>query len=79
MQLFLPGTSAIFFEVVSSKYQCGFRIGYSAHHCLLVMIEKLKKIVEYGGVFGALLTDLFKASDCIPHELFIAKLEAYSF
>ena len=68
-----------FFEYIFSKYQCGFRKGYSAQHCLLVMIEKWKRIVDYGGVFGALLTDLSKAFDCIPHDFFIAKLEAYDF
>ena len=68
-----------FFEDIISKYQCGFRKGYSAQHCLLVMIEKWKRIVDYGGVFGALLADLSKAFDCIPHDLFIAKLEAYGF
>ena len=47
-----------FFEDVFSKYRCGSRKGYSAQHCLLVMIERLKKIVKYGDVFGALLTDL---------------------
>ena len=69
---------SIFFEYFFSEYQCGFYKGYSAQHCLLVMTEKWKKTVDYGGVFGALLTDLSKAFDCIPHDLFIAKLEAYS-
>ena len=38
-----------------------------------------KKTVDNGGVFGALLTDLSKAFDCIPHDLIIAILEAYGF
>ena len=68
-----------FFDNIFSKYQCSFRKGYSAQHCLLVMTEKWKKVVDNGGAFGALLTDLSKAFDCIPHDLIIAKLEAYGF
>ena len=68
-----------FFDNIFSKYQCGFRKGYSEQHCLLVMIEKWEKVVDNGGAFGALLTDLSKAFDCIPHDLIIAKLEAYGF
>ena len=39
----------------------------------------LKNAVDKGKVFGALLTDLSKAFDCLPHELIIAKLNAYGF
>ena len=35
-----------FFGNIFSKYQCGFRKGYSTQHCLLVMIEKWKKVVD---------------------------------
>ena len=43
------------------------------------MLEKWKNAVDKGKVFGALLTDLSKAFDCLPHELTIAKLNAYGF
>ena len=39
----------------------------------------MEKIVDYGGVFGALLTDLSKDFDCITPDFIIAKLEAYGF
>ena len=68
-----------FFENILSKYQCGFRKGFSSQHCLLVMIEKWRKSLDKGGSFGALLTDLSKAFDCLPHDLLIAKLHAYGF
>ena len=41
--------------------------------------REMEKVVDNGVAFGALLTDLSKAFDCIPHDLIIAKLEAYGF
>ena len=43
------------------------------------MIEKIRKIADEKGVFAAVLTDLSKAVDCIPHQLLIAKLSVYGF
>ena len=70
---------ATYLEHIFSRYQCGFCKGYSAQQCFLAMIEKWKKTVDNGVVFGALLTNLSKAFDCIPHDLIIAKLEACGF
>ena len=46
---------------------------------MLATVEKWEKVVDDEGVFGALLTDLSKVFDCIPHDLIIAKLEANGF
>ena len=68
-----------YFDQILSKYKCGFRQGYNTQHCLLVMVEKLKEILDKGGLGGVLLTDLSEAFDCIKHDLLIAKLAAYEF
>ena len=64
---------SLFFENIFSRYQCGFRKGFSAQHFLLRMIEKWRKYLDNGKV-TALLTDLSKAFDCLTHDLLIAKL-----
>ena len=44
---------------------------------MITLIEKWKKGVDNGGVFGALFIDLSKAFDCLSHEFLIAKLDTY--
>ena len=68
-----------YFDQIFSKFQCGFHKGFSTHSCLLYMIENWKESLDQGGHYGALLTDLSKAFDCIMHDLLIAKLQAYGF
>ena len=46
---------------------------------MITLIEKWKKSVDNGGAFGALLTDLSKALDCLSHELLITELDVYGF
>ena len=43
------------------------------------MSQKWEQADDNGEIFGALLTDLSKAFDCLNHELLIAKLNAYRF
>ena len=68
-----------YFDKIFSKYQYIFRKGCSTQQCLLALLEKWKTVVDKGKVFGALLTNLSKAFDCLNQELHIAKLNAYGF
>ena len=62
-----------------SNRLCGFRKGHSTQHMLIFLLEKWRKCLDRGGVVGTILLDLSKAFDCMPHDLFIAKLDAYGF
>ena len=64
-----------YFNNFFRQYQCGFRKGYSAQHCLLAMTEKMKEARDTNKVCVAVLTDLSKAFDCLLHDLPIAKLQ----
>ena len=43
------------FDNILSKFQCGFKKGYSPQHCLLLMIDKWKKAVDNHKVLGQFL------------------------
>ena len=46
-------------------------------HVLVRMLEDWKTKLDNDFTVGAILMDLSKALDCIPHDLLIAKLHAY--
>ena len=58
----------VFADQNLSKYHCGFRMGFSAQYSLVAMLEGWKGVVDDKKVFGAFLTDISKAFDCVSHE-----------
>ena len=68
-----------YFDEIFSKYQYGSRKGCSTRQCLLALLAKWKTAVDKGKVFGALLTELSMAFDCLNHEFLIAKLNVHVF
>ena len=56
---------------------CGFRSRHSTQHALLNLINKWHSCLDNSGLVGAILMDLSKAFDCLPHERILARLHAY--
>jgi hypothetical protein len=68
-----------YFQKIFSSLLCGYREGYNCEHLLLKFISVWKNALDNNKYFGAVLMDLSKAFDCLPHCLLIAKLRAYGF
>ena len=66
-----------YFQDFMSPFISGFRKTHSCETVLIRMIESIKKSVDQGKVVCAVLMDLSKAFDCIPHKLLISKFRAY--
>ena len=84
----LPMISKIFERVLLDQIEkvpentlspklCGSRTVHSTQHVLLDLLKTWQKTLEKSGVTGTVLMELCNAYDCLPHDLFIAKLAAY--
>ena len=85
----LPSTSRIYERLLKDQMikffdnklsnLSAFREGYSIQHSLIGVIEQCRRHFDSSGIVRTILMDLSKAFDCLPHDLLIAKLEAYGF
>ena len=62
-----------------SRFISAYRKSFSTNHVLIHLIENWKKSLDEKKFVGAVLMDLSKAFDSIPHDLLIAKMYAYGF
>ena len=51
-----------------------YKLSYSTQHVITSFIEDWEEKLDQKFLVGAVLTDLSKAFDCIPHDVLIAKL-----
>ena len=55
----------------------GFRKANSTQHALFKLLQAWKEELDKFGFLGTILMDLSKVYDCLPHDLLVAKFEAY--
>ena len=66
-----------YFENIFHPFLSAFRPGFGCNTALLKIIEDWKKAIDCNQYTAAVLMDLSKASNYLPHDLLILRLEAY--
>ena len=70
---------SFYIDTIFNPLLSAYRYGYGCCDVLLNFVSLWKKALDDNLYIGALLMDLSKAFDCLPHCLLIAKLYAYGF
>jgi hypothetical protein len=66
-----------YFENIFQAFLSAFRPDFGCNAALLKIFEDWKKAIDCNQYTAAVLMDLSKAFDYLPHDLLILKLEAY--
>ena len=60
-----------------NPFLAAFRKGYGCQTTLLSLLEDWRSALDKHEYVAAILMDLSKAFNCLPHNLLLAKLQAY--
>ena len=66
-----------YFNHIFDNFLSAFRKTYGCQSLLLRIVEDWRHAVDNKHIIGAILTDLSKAFDCLPHKLLLEKTKAY--
>jgi hypothetical protein len=66
-----------YFDKIFNNFLCAFRKGHGCQTTLLRLLEDWKYALDKNEYVAAILMDLSKAFDCLPHDILLAKLHAY--
>ena len=65
------------FETMFNPFLGAFRPGMGCQSTLLRLVEDWRRALDNDKYVSAILMDLSKAIDCLPHDLLLGKLRAY--
>ena len=65
-----------YMKIFLNQLLCGFRKAHSTQHALFRLIQSWQKELEQSVFVGAILMDLSKAYDYLPHDPIVPELEA---
>ena len=66
-----------YFDNIFHNFLCAFRKGHGCQTTLLRLLEDWKQALDKNHYVAAILMDLSKAFDCLPHDMLLSKLSAY--
>ena len=67
---------SLYFENVFVQNLCAFRKGHACQTTLLRLLEDWKGALDKNEYVAAVLMDLSKPFDCLPHDILLSKLSA---